>query len=616
MKKEEVNSSDFDALVPDNPRLGEEQTDDPSSEFDNAFYAGMQDIAELERQVVYELRNIEEKAGPSIFWAAGILSRAHCVGRLLKIEPLGEGHLFRRLVHGMKWWNFNKKGKRQFCTPPAGLIRSMINTSQADSPYPILKRVVSAPVFVARQDGSVDLLKKAGFDSESGIYHQETLDGLSVPDAVTKEEMKEAVRFINEELIPDFPFHDQADRANAIGLLILPFVRHLIDGPTPLHSVQAPVPSSGKGKLIRTLLEPGLTKQQVQETVFPEREEELQKVICTGMAEAVPMLWFDNVRGDINSPSLEMALTGEYFSGRLLGKNLTVKEEPKMIWVMAANNPSFVADIQRRICRIRLRPPTDRPEDRPASEFKHPRQMAWVRTNRAQIVKAVYTIVLDWIQAGRPDDPDVTFASYEAWAGIIGGILKNAGISGFMKNHLVIREAEDAERQARGVLFNDWWEKIQTEAEKPIEQRNWHHRMTSGELFELAKDIDGLRLHGNAEHQLKTSFGKWLAGCSDLRPTHIERDDDGRVLYVRVFEITKPKRSSKSKKSQPFEISLVSEERFYSPEEEIRTYPESSVKTVSGQQTIGAFNQKDVASSAAIEIPTYSDRADLDQEVF
>jgi hypothetical protein len=51
------------------------------------------------------------------------------------------------------------------------------------------------------------------------------------------------------ELFGDFPFATDADRTNALGALLLPFVRELVDDPTPLHLIEAPSPGIGKGLL-------------------------------------------------------------------------------------------------------------------------------------------------------------------------------------------------------------------------------------------------------------------------------------------------------------------------------------------------------------------------------
>ena len=49
------------------------------------------------------------------------------------------------------------------------------------------------------------------------------------------------------ELMGDFPFVSDAERAHALGLGLLPFLRDLISGPTPLHLIEKPSPGTGAG---------------------------------------------------------------------------------------------------------------------------------------------------------------------------------------------------------------------------------------------------------------------------------------------------------------------------------------------------------------------------------
>src|SRR5439155_15741260 len=59
----------------------------------------------------------------------------------------------------------------------------------------------------------------------------------------------EAACGLFDELLGDFPFADEAGYPGAVALLAEPFVRELIDGPTPLHFVDAPSAGTGKGLL-------------------------------------------------------------------------------------------------------------------------------------------------------------------------------------------------------------------------------------------------------------------------------------------------------------------------------------------------------------------------------
>jgi hypothetical protein len=64
-----------------------------------------------------------------------------------------------------------------------------------------------------------------------------------------------------DELFCDFPFADEvASRAHATGLALLPFVRRMIIGPTPIHAVTAPPDAAGTGKglLVQCACLPGI----------------------------------------------------------------------------------------------------------------------------------------------------------------------------------------------------------------------------------------------------------------------------------------------------------------------------------------------------------------------
>ena len=66
-------------------------------------------------------------------------------------------------------------------------------------------------------------------------------------DIPSMNEINKAKDLLLDELLADFPFASQADRANAVAWLLLPLIRPSIDGPTPLHLIEAPIQGTGKG---------------------------------------------------------------------------------------------------------------------------------------------------------------------------------------------------------------------------------------------------------------------------------------------------------------------------------------------------------------------------------
>ena len=80
---------------------------------------------------------------------------------------------------------------------------------------------------------------------------------MSVADAPNATELEAAVAHLLEPLA-DFRLVDAASRAHAVALMLLPFVRDRVDGPTPLHLFKKSIAGEGASLLTDTLLCPAL----------------------------------------------------------------------------------------------------------------------------------------------------------------------------------------------------------------------------------------------------------------------------------------------------------------------------------------------------------------------
>ncbi|CAM5650604.1 hypothetical protein SMICM304S_00923 [Streptomyces microflavus] len=100
-----------------------------------------------------------------------------------------------------------------------------------------------------RADGTV--LNEEGYDRASGMYFDPMCDFHGVPLNPTPEEVEEARTFLLGELLADFPFVSDADRANYVAALATPVLRRFIQGhegvqPTPMLALNAVSPGTGK----------------------------------------------------------------------------------------------------------------------------------------------------------------------------------------------------------------------------------------------------------------------------------------------------------------------------------------------------------------------------------
>ncbi len=434
---------------------------------------------------------------PVLFQHGGVPSRLQYGedGRILLV-PLTEHRLRHEVAQAAEW--YVTKGKEQrvvAAEPPLSVIQNML--AQAELPLPVLRSITETPVFAP--DGR--LIEAAGFDDASGIYVQ-PVAGLIVPPVPgqpTADDVAQARSFIIGDLLRDFPFTEQADRAAAVALLLLPFARAMIPGLTPMHGIESPTVGSGKGLLGDVLVRPAFG-QHGGMIAEARDDDEWRKRIGAKLREGAPIIHIDNVTRPLDSGALAMALTTGVFSDRILGRTETFRATVRNVWMFTANNPVLSLEIARRTVRIRIDTNEEKPWQR--DTFKHKNLRAWADTHRGELVHAALTLVRAWIVAGKPM-ADVTLGSYEEWAATMGGILDVAGVTGFLDNLTAFYDAADLEGAAWRQFVALWAEAYGS------------NKVGVGDLFTLASDVDGFDFGKGGDRSQRTSFGAQLTKQRD-----------------------------------------------------------------------------------------------------
>lgn len=280
------------------------------------------------------------------------------------------------------------------------------------------------------------------------------LDLGDLPERPTDAQIEEARHLVLDELLGDFPFVQEPDRAHAVSAIVLPFVREMIDGPTPLHDIEAPTPGTGKG-LLAAAISTIATGRGVEAGVLATTESEVRKMITASMAAGKGVVLLDNIcQGRvIGSSALSSVLTATEWTDRLLGHSRMVTSPNRALWIMTANDPRFSTELARRTIRIRIDPKVKQPWLR--AEFRHPDLLAWVRENRSHLVRAILVLVRAWLAAGRPMG-QVRLGSFESWSGVLGGILEVAGIPGFLRDLDQLHCASDPSVEAWRDFLTRW----------------------------------------------------------------------------------------------------------------------------------------------------------------
>lgn len=142
----------------------------------------------------------------------------------------------------------------------------------------------------------------------------------------------EAVNLL-EEMVQDFPFESQADKANALGSAFERLVREMMDGPLPFNLVEAPTPGSGKGLMVRAVLGASGTIAPAWAEVTDEAE--MRKALTTFFMAGNEVLFIENATRPFTSGVFTGAITDPEWvrppphyesSGDRSGSELTVRD--------------------------------------------------------------------------------------------------------------------------------------------------------------------------------------------------------------------------------------------------------------------------------------------------
>lgn len=394
---------------------------------------------------------IERNTPPVLFLYGDALARL--VPELSRVEMLSTDSLHDRLVDSVHWVTIpdGGTGPRPANLDPV-LLRMMLLDSAAHARMPKLRRIVKSPVF--SPEGL--LVQRPGYDAQSGIYLMPS--DLRVPDvslAPTADEVDEAKALLLDTLLVDFPFQDPgADRATAIAFAVLPFVRDMIQGPTPLHVFNAPMPGSGKSLIVEVLSQIAIGGGGAVGMTEADNEEETRKRLTAKLLEEPTFLFLENLNAQLQGASVAQMLTATTWSDRILGVSKMANLPVRCVWVACANQPTFSTEVADRVVSCRITPKVSRPRDRDVTKFKVALP-GWARANRGRLVWACLTLVQTWIAAGQPRGTAV-LGSFQDWAEIMSGILETVGIPGLLTNRQRVLARTDPAQQARENFVETW----------------------------------------------------------------------------------------------------------------------------------------------------------------
>lgn len=391
---------------------------------------------------------------PYLFTKSSLLVRLNLKEEIPTISILNEAEVYGILARTANWVRTNNQGFMHVA-PVEKIARDMLNCDyELKDELPEINFITTVPMFSCDRK----LVSSEGYDRSDKLWFKKVKDLENmeeIPLIPTRQQLNKAVDLLLNDLFCDFPLVCTADTCHLFGALFLPFIRQLIDGPTPLHIVEAPIAGTGKGKLcniISILSTGGICEART----VPNNDDDIRKMLTAELIKSRPIILLDNAseRKKLDSPSLASMLTSTWWTDRILGETRMVRLSNNALWLLTANNPQLSMEIARRCIRIRLDAHIDQPWRR--KDFKHKYIEEWAKENRARLIHAILTCIQYWISNSCPIS-DKRLGSFEKWSSVIGGILNCIGLEGFLGNLEELYEMSDVEGNSWRVFILKWF---------------------------------------------------------------------------------------------------------------------------------------------------------------
>jgi putative DNA primase/helicase len=337
-----------------------------------------------------------------------------------RISPYALPSLHRELLEVARCVKFDAKGRVMRTGVPDRLLDMVLVT--ASPKFSDLAGVIETPTM--RPDGS--LLTEPGYDPITGLMLVNPPTMPPISDRPTRHDAEAALRLLDDELLFEFPFEDDASHSVGLSALMTPVVRAAMDF-APLHEASAPTAGIGKSYLFETAshIATGKTLPALGAGSLNQdgriNKEELDKRLVGAVLSGQPFIFIDNIAGVLGSDFLCQMLTQKQVEVRLLGRTGNLHVKPVATIFATGNNMEIEGDLTRRTIRCSLTQQMERPEER---RFKIPKPHQKVLADRGKYIAAALTVVRAHLVAGAPGltqfEPLVGF---DDWSRLVRGAL-------------------------------------------------------------------------------------------------------------------------------------------------------------------------------------------------
>lgn len=309
------------------------------------------------------------------------------------IIALGESDLVLFLSRECQWVKYDARQKSYTATqPPNLLVKTVVNSASHRGVKEILG-IARSPYVLS--NGFLSM--KPGFNANLkilAVFDPKNYLPFAWSERLTKEDALEALNFLNEEILRDFPFQEDIDRSAALSAFLTAANRSVIQR-APLFLVAANSMSSGKSVLCR-LIGQIATPLPFAEASMPTSQIEMGKTLLSQLQNNNGVVIFDNVIDRFpDYPSLCTCLTQPLFEHRQLHSN-TMKQVSTRVTFLASGN--FIrpeGDLIRRVLTIQLAA-----DEHPEQRRFYTDIVKYAEQHRPEIVMKAVSITAAFLQSG------------------------------------------------------------------------------------------------------------------------------------------------------------------------------------------------------------------------
>jgi hypothetical protein len=356
----------------------------------------------------------------------------HEIKKLIDLSTIQFSTLIENFCRPMALSDTGKAKKKSISVEIAA--RTLVCTAFLDQlPEIKLWTDVRIPIRV----GKSVVLSQLGYDPLSGVYT--SMDAPIVDETLGINEANHAWRELmvefcfpksqkTEEEEPD-PKKRELERerciAVALAAALTPLCIYLLPEKAKRPGFAASANSEGAGKTL--LLSFGMVAKlgYVPTGNAPIDEDEMRKVLDSAAHNAIPIIFFDNLKGHLNSGELEAFMTSAIRRYRILGTtNYTEGDNLSTVYI-TANFATYSSDLRRRLLAIELILDEARAEERIIQNYLD--EDALIKM-RPRLLSIFWAFVRHWHENDEYC-PEKLLPSFESWTQCVAGMVEAAGFA-------------------------------------------------------------------------------------------------------------------------------------------------------------------------------------------